>query len=458
VTQTELAPRPDLGSIALGLHAQAAVQEVGRALGDAGVTGLVLAGPPLHVRLHGGAAGSADASLSLLVPGSQATRAEDALFASGWRRRAGAGRVLESEGFLVRISAEPWGEPIAGRLLRPLRRALWAGARPGPEGLLEPGPEALLVLLLARAASGLPVRPLDRGDLAAALRFVEDRAAVERLAARCRLGDALRQVSSGVEAPVPGALRYDRPWSLITATWDLARRIQRTAEDVSWDPRIRSALRSAGGRSRREGVATFRGTVVRYPVGLVFPPRSLTEPLVELALERLDERERELVLDVGTGTGAVALTVARERPASRVVGVDISREAVHCAWGNAARNRIANVRFAHGHLLEPIPAAWSGRVSLITSNIPFVAPRERDVVRRHGYPEGTAIGPGADGLGLVRELLDSARDTLRPGGWLVAQLVPWHWEVLEPSLRELGFVIEELRPSMGAMVGRVRKG
>jgi release factor glutamine methyltransferase len=456
--EAEVAVRPDLGSVALGLSAQAEVRRVGRILSSSGVTALCLSGPTVHVRLHGGAGGSARASLALLVPASHGKRAHRALVAAGWRRTAGryADRSFEHEGLRVQIHSRLPADPISRWLLRPLLRALWADARPGPDGLLEPGSQALVVCLLAGQAAGARDLVGGPGDLEAALGSVVDLAALERLALACRLRGALQRVETGGPGHAGGA-RFDGWWAAIGVGTALVRRSRSNSVLPATDRWVRRGLAAVRHRPDPEATATFRGLELRYPVGTVFPPRALTEPLVDLALERLDERSPALVIDVGTGSGAVALSLADERPAITILGIDVAHEAVDCARRNAARLAIGNVRFRQGHLLEPVPPTWVGRVWLITSNIPFVAPREGDLVRRHGFPEGTAIGPAVDGLGLVRDLFAEASTVLQPGGRVVAQLEPWHWEALGPLLHDLGFEIEQLRPSMGAMLGRARK-
>lgn len=461
MTATDAPIRPELGGLALGMYAQAEVRRVARALASSGITALVLSGPPIHIRLHGGTGEASAPSLELLVPRSQERRALDVLFVAGWdpvRGRAGERweTALEREGFEVRVRARLGSRGAPHRLLLPLERALWADARPGPEGLLEPGPVALGVLLLASPAGAgrLPGAP---SDLDTAIGSAGDLDALERLAARCRLRGALRHARADAGRATPGAPLYDGAWGWVGRMDALVRAVGRRAGDLRWNARIRAALGAARGDEPVEGRTRFRGLELRYPVGVVFPPRAVTEPLVDLAIGRVADGSAALVVDVGTGSGAVALSVARERPAARVLGIDVSREAVACARRNAARLMIPNARFVHGNLLEGMPASWIGRVSVIASNVPFVAPRERDVVRRHGFPEGTAIGPGVDGLGLVRKLLVEARDVLEPGGRFVAQLVPWHWDVLRPLMTDLGFTVEELRPSMGAMLGSVRR-
>jgi release factor glutamine methyltransferase len=149
----------------------------------------------------------------------------------------------------------------------------------------------------------------------------------------------------------------------------------------------------------------------------VFVPRPETEGLVERALEVLPEGG--LVVDVGTGTAAIALAIKRFRPDTRVVAVDRSEEAVAVARANTSRHAL-DVEVLEGDLLSPLPSELRGRVDLVVSNPPYVSREEYDAlppeVRAEPYE---ALVGGTD---VHRRLAEDAPGWLRPGGWLVMEI------------------------------------
>ena len=122
------------------------------------------------------------------------------------------------------------------------------------------------------------------------------------------------------------------------------------------------------------GEQAFRRISVVVRPG-VFIPRPETEVLVDVSLEVLEGGENPVVVDVGTGTGAVALAIADERPEARVFATDLSPEAVELAESNAARLGLS-VAVLQGDLLEPLPPELRGGVDLVVSNPPYVTDAE----------------------------------------------------------------------------------
>ncbi|WP_133478992.1 peptide chain release factor N(5)-glutamine methyltransferase [Cognatilysobacter segetis] len=147
-------------------------------------------------------------------------------------------------------------------------------------------------------------------------------------------------------------------------------------------------------------------------------PRPETELLVELVLERLPPGAVD-VADLGTGSGAIALAVAKERPAARVVATDASADALSVARCNAARLGLDRVRFLLGDWYAPLAGA---QFDLIASNPPYIAEGDPHLARgdlRHEPP--TALASGVDGLDAIRILAAGARAHLRRGGWLLVE-------------------------------------
>mgnify|MGYP001366558184 CR=1 FL=1 len=170
-------------------------------------------------------------------------------------------------------------------------------------------------------------------------------------------------------------------------------------------------------RARGEPVAYILGRKEFYGLELsvspaVLVPRPETELLVELALRH----EFSSVVDLGTGSGAIALALKRHRPDARVVAVEASAAALTVARRNAAALGL-NVEFAHGRWLEPVPGQ---RFDLIVSNPPYVAagdPHLADLA----YEPQSALVSGADGLDAIREIARAAPACLRQGGWLLLE-------------------------------------
>ena len=151
----------------------------------------------------------------------------------------------------------------------------------------------------------------------------------------------------------------------------------------------------------------------------VFVPRPETEGLVERALEVLPEAGRPAVVDVGTGTGAVALAIKRFRPDASVWATDVSEDAVRVARANASRHAL-EVEVHRGDLLSPLPAALRGEIALVVSNPPYVTPEEYAALPAEVRAEPYEALVGATGA--HRRLAEDAPAWLRPGGWLVVEI------------------------------------
>ncbi len=148
-------------------------------------------------------------------------------------------------------------------------------------------------------------------------------------------------------------------------------------------------------------------------------PRPDTERLVELALERLPADAPLNVADLGTGSGAIALALASERPRARVVATDASTAALDVARANAVALGLANVEFRHGDWLAPLEGA---RFDLIASNPPYIADDDPHLAQgdlRH--EPRSALASGADGLDAIRVIVAGAGRHLLPGGWLLLE-------------------------------------
>jgi release factor glutamine methyltransferase len=146
-------------------------------------------------------------------------------------------------------------------------------------------------------------------------------------------------------------------------------------------------------------------------------PRPETELLVELALARLPSGSVGRVADLGTGSGAIALAIARERPDLAVVATDASSAAVAVARGNAAANAWHNGEFREGSWFEPLAGE---RFDLIASNPPYIAEGDPHLVSLQHEP-ALALTSGADGLEAIREIIAAAPSHLQASGWLLLE-------------------------------------
>jgi release factor glutamine methyltransferase len=218
--------------------------------------------------------------------------------------------------------------------------------------------------------------------------------------------------------------------------WDRARFIARRGEapppgfDLLYD---RLVLR----RSRREPVAYLVGhreffgrEFMVSPAVLV--PRPETELLVEAALERIAEIEAPRIVDVGTGSGCIAITLALEmgtvpvKPLNRdcppIRATDTSAAALDVAQRNARRlGADSQIAFVLGSLLDPDSA---DPFDLVVSNPPYIATVDRDALPPEVrlFEPAEALFGGADGLAVVRPLVSAAERALRPGGWLAIEI------------------------------------
>jgi release factor glutamine methyltransferase len=170
----------------------------------------------------------------------------------------------------------------------------------------------------------------------------------------------------------------------------------------------------------------------------VLVPRPETELVVDRCLALLEGCEQPRVLDVGTGSGAIALALKDERPDAVVVGCDISEDALQVARGNAATLEL-EVELVRSDLLEAVPG---GPFRLIVSNPPYVAESEigtlEPEVADHEPRLATVAGP--DGLELYRRLLPQAAERLEGGGHLVLECGEGQAQPLLAELGSLGYV------------------
>jgi len=155
----------------------------------------------------------------------------------------------------------------------------------------------------------------------------------------------------------------------------------------------------------------------------VLIPRPETEHLVETVLELAKGFDRPRIVDVGTGSGCVALALAHELKNAQVYAVDLSSEALEIARANAARLQVdKRVRFLQSNVLD----AFAGRddFDFVVSNPPYVGLNEVDKVQRSVFEHEPrmAVFAGEHGLDVIRPLIQQAHAVLKPGGWLAVEI------------------------------------
>jgi release factor glutamine methyltransferase len=152
----------------------------------------------------------------------------------------------------------------------------------------------------------------------------------------------------------------------------------------------------------------------------VLIPRPETEHLVEAMLARVGRQANERIVDVGTGSGAIAVALAHALPQSQVTAVDLSPAALEVARRNAERHGVSErVRFLHSDLLAAIDSA---DFDAVVSNPPYVA--DGEVLERQvsDYEPHSALYAGPTGLEVYERLIPQARQVLKPEGWLLLEV------------------------------------
>ena len=148
-------------------------------------------------------------------------------------------------------------------------------------------------------------------------------------------------------------------------------------------------------------------------------PRPDTETLVEAALAKIPQNASLNILDLGTGTGAVALAIASQRPQTKVIAVDASPEALKVATENAQDFKLANVRLLESNWFSALEGE---KFDVIVSNPPYIA--QDDEHLKQGdlrFEPLSALASGVDGLDDIRKIIQDAPEYLNPNGWLMLE-------------------------------------
>jgi release factor glutamine methyltransferase len=210
---------------------------------------------------------------------------------------------------------------------------------------------------------------------------------------------------------------HDAPlsWSSVHANDELIDLLIDAADDATTRRRAGAPMAYATGR------AAFRHLHLHVDERVLIP-RPETEELVTLALSYVTPGST--VVDVGTGSGAIALALAQESLATRVIGTDISAGAIEVAELNARatlKREYARTEFVLGNLLEPV---GDERIDMVISNPPYIATAERAELPASvsAWEPALALFGGEDGMAVIRELVGQAERRLAAGGVLVMEV------------------------------------
>ena len=178
-------------------------------------------------------------------------------------------------------------------------------------------------------------------------------------------------------------------------------------------------------RKAGEPVAYIIGTQEFWSLNLKVSPDTLiprpeTELLVEQALQRIPKDSNWIILDAGTGSGAIALAIASERPACQLIATDISLANLCLAQSNAIANKISNITFIAANWLKPFIADF--QFNMVVSNPPYIV--ENDPHLQQGdlrFEPQRALTAGKNGLDDIKIIIQQTYTHLKPGGWLLIE-------------------------------------
>jgi len=182
----------------------------------------------------------------------------------------------------------------------------------------------------------------------------------------------------------------------------------------------------------------------------VLIPRPETELLVDMALERIPADHPRKVLDLGTGSGAIAISIAKQRPLARVTAVDASDAAVAIAQANASQLDAGNVRIVAGDWFNGLAGE---KFDLIVSNPPYVADGDSHLAQGDlRFEPQSALTAGADGLDCLRVIIAAATAHLVAGGWLLLEHGYDQAEACRKLLTAAGFDEVFSRPDLAGVM------
>ena len=231
---------------------------------------------------------------------------------------------------------------------------------------------------------------------------------------------------------------HDRAW-LLTHDTEVLNEVQQH----SWGQALHRRLQGEP-VAYITGYKDFFGLMLKVDAR-VLDPRPDTEILVEWALELLLSDKTARVLDLGTGSGAVALALQHQRPVAQVTAVDTSADALIVASANAQRLNLP-VQYVLSYWMDAV----TGPFELIVSNPPYVAEGDPHLAALTHEPL-SALTSGADGLDDIRQIIAQAPSRLAPGGWLMLEHGWDQAPAVQDLLRTTGFVQVQSRRDLSGI-------
>ena len=189
-------------------------------------------------------------------------------------------------------------------------------------------------------------------------------------------------------------------------------------------------------------------------------PRPETEHLVELALEKIPPESRWMIADLGTGCGAIALAIARERPQCKIFAIDKSAAALTVAQNNARHLGIKNVIFIEGDWFEPFNKKENEQpFEVIVSNPPYIHPDDQHLGQGDlRFEPAQALRSSPDGLADIQAIAEAAREHLISPGWLILEHGYDQGSLVKKTLETLGYsqvsTMEDLAKNERISMGR----
>lgn len=198
------------------------------------------------------------------------------------------------------------------------------------------------------------------------------------------------------------------------------------------------------------GEQDFMGLTFMVKAGVLIP-RQDTETLVEAVLSRLSKESPLKILDIGTGSGAISVSLAHYLPLSEVTGADISPEALCIALENAKKNRVdGRMRFIEADIMKEFPSA-AGGWDAIVSNPPYIEAEVYETLEKrvHDYEPKAALTDDGDGLSFYRRISEEAMKHLKSKGLLAFEIGYRQGEAVSGMLQEKGYHAVEVLKDLG---------
>jgi release factor glutamine methyltransferase len=195
------------------------------------------------------------------------------------------------------------------------------------------------------------------------------------------------------------------------------------------------------------GETEFYGLPFRVTPDVLIP-RPETEHLIEKVLELATSFQQPRIVDIGTGSGAIAVALAHHLPQAQITATDISEPALAVARENAERNGVAGrLRFLQGDLLVPVA---DRQFDIVVSNPPYVSSADRESLSLEvrGHEPAQALFAGDEGLTIYRRLIPAAFAALAPGGFIALEIGYGQASAVQALLGDSGFTDTKLTPDL----------